>query len=289
MKHVSKSGSYCSLVLLGVLCNFNLAKQAEKVEFYKETSVVSCLPGEGPGQYYHWRGAGYNLRPRCFAIDPNAGVFYIPEVDTYDNIRLHKFDRNGKFVTMLKPEGKAYWVSDIVVSSRGDIYLHLCAPGVAEATCIYRDNREGKLLNRFGPQGPITAEDLEAEKRAKKLDRENPIQGKYFSGGPSHIFLLPNDEILIVRGYHCKTPPETFRFAKNGQLLERVEKNENLPLEVAQKRTSHLKRVEALRKAEREQRMVTGRTHSLIGPDGHFYYMSVRPEKLEIRKVTFYE
>jgi len=285
MKHVCKKRLCSYLILVGLLCNVSAAKQAKNVKFLEEICVVACLPGEGPGQYYHWLGAGYNLWPKCFAIDPNDGAPYIPEVDTHDNIRLHKFDRNGNFITLLKPEGKAHSVSDIAVSSNGDIYLYIeRVPG----NCISRYNREGKLLNRFGPKGPITKEDIEAERKAKEQYLGIPNPEKYFHGG-SRIFILPNDKVFVVqiRDYE-KRILDTFKFdGRSGRLLEHVKENHNLPREIAKRRVSHLKKLEALQKAEKEQKRMTGYAYSLIGPDGLFYYMSVKPERLEIRQVFF--
>lgn len=289
MKYVSKKRLCSYLILLGLLCDVCTAKQVENIEFGEEISVVACLPGKGPGQYYYFRGAGYDLRPRCFAIDPNDGAFYIPEVDMHENIRLHKFDREGNFIAMIKPEGKSYLVSDITVSSNGDIYLYVNRiPTRVHGDCIYRYNNKGKLLNRFGPKGPITKKDLEAERKAKEQYRRIPTREKYFPGG-SRIFILPNNEVFVVRHY-WQSLNETFRFdGRSGRLIQHMEENRNLPKEIAKKKDSHLKKLEALHKAEREQKRTTGHAHSLIGPDGFFYYMSVKSERLEIRQVLFHE
>lgn len=289
MKYVSKKRLCSYLILLGLLCDVCTAKQVENIEFGEEICVVACLPGKGPGQYYHRLGAGYHLCPSHFAIDPNDGAFYIPEVDTYENIRLHKFDRNGNFITMLKPPGKAYLVSDIAVSSNGDIYLYVNRiPTRVRGNCIYHYNREGKLLNTFGPKGPITKKDMDAERKAKEMYLEIPHPEKYFYGD-GRIFLLTNDEVFVVRHY-WQSLSETFRFdGRSGRLIRHVEENRNLPKEIAKKKAGHLKKLEALQKAEHEQKRITGRAHSLIGPDGLFYYMSVTPQRLEIRQVLFYE
>lgn len=291
MKSVCNSKLCRYLLFAGLLCNVSAAKGVKKVKFVEETCIVACLPGKGPGQYYHWLGAGYLLRPKCFAIDPNDGAFYIPEVDTRENIRLHKFDRNGNFITMLKPEGKAYFVSDIAVGTNGDIYLYVKRiTTIVRGNCISRYNREGKLLNRFGPKGPITKADIEAERKAKKQYLEIPHPEKYFRGG-SRIFTLPNDEVFIVQIRDYEKPIlDTFKFdGRSGRLLEHVKENHNLPKEIAKRRVSRLKKLETLHKVEREQKRITGRSHSLIGPDGIFYYMSVKPERLEIRRVLFHK
>lgn len=288
MKYVCKKQVLSYLILLGLLCDVCTAKQVENIEFGEEICVVACLPGKGPGQYYHRLGAGYHLCPSHFAIDPNDSAFYIPEVDTYENIRLHKFDRNGNFITMLKLEGKAYSVLDIGVSLNSDIYLDIKRLTTVPGNCICRYNREGKLLNRFGPKGPITKEGLEAERKAKEQHRQIPTREKYFHGG-SRIFMLPNDEVFVVRNY-WQSLIETFRFdGRSGRLIQHVEENRNLPKEIAKKKAGHLKKLEALNKAEHEQKRITGRAHSLIGPDGLFYYMSVTSKRLEIRQVLFHE
>lgn len=291
MKYVCKKRLCIYLILLGLLCDVCTAKQVENIEFGEEISVVACLPGKGPGQYYHWLGAGYDLRPRCFAIDPNDGAFYIPEVDMHNNIRLHKFNREGNFIAMLKPEGKSYLVSDITVSSNGDIYLYVNRiPTRVHGDCIYRYNNKGKLLNRFGPKGPITKKDMDAERKAKEQYREIPNREKYFNGGSS-IFILPDDKVFVVRVRdYEKGTIDTYKFdGHSGRLLEFIIENRDLPKEIAHKKASHLKKLEALCKAEHEQKRITGRAHSLIGPDGLFYYMSVTSKRLEIRQVLFHE
>jgi hypothetical protein len=93
---------------------------------------------------------------------PNTGAFYLPEVDLHDNIRVHRFDRRGKFVALLKPEGHALYVTASAVSPNGDFYLGFKMLGSLAGDCICRYDRQGKLLNRFGPAGPITQQDLAA-------------------------------------------------------------------------------------------------------------------------------
>lgn len=286
----------CSyLILVGLLCDVSAAERVEKVKFVEENCVVACLPGKGLGQYYYFVGAGYNLLPRCFAIDPNDHTFYIPEVDTLENIRLHKFDREGNFIAMLRPEGKADLVSNIAIASNGDIYMDVSRIDVEMypthfGHCICRFNREGKLLNMFGPKGPITKQDLEAERKAKEKHWEIPTREKYFQGG-SRIFLLANHEVFIVRVRdYQKLIVDTFKFdGQSGRLLEHVKDNRNLPKEIGHRWSREWKRLEALQEAEHKQKRITGRVYSLIGPDGLFYYMSVKPERLEIRRVLFHE
>lgn len=280
------------LILAGMLCNVSAAKEAENIKFVEEACIVACLPGKGPGQYYHthWLGKGYFLWPRCFAIDPNDGAFYVPELDTRWNIRLHKFDRNGNFITMLKLEDKADFVTDIAVDSNGDIYLNVYRriPSMIRNNCINQYSREGKLLNRFGPKEPITKADIEEERKAKERDIEFPHPEKYFRG-ESCIFIMPDNKVFAVqiRDYE-KGIFDTFEFdGRSGRLLEHVKGNHNLPKEIAQRRVSRLKKFEAMKKAFREQKRKWGYTYSLIGPDGIFYYMSVKPERLEIRRVFF--
>ena len=194
MKYVSKKRLCSYLILVGLLCNVNAAKQAENVKFLKEICVIACLPGKGPGQYIYAFGKPDFFLPICFAIDPNDGAFYIPEVDLRDNIRLHKFDRNGNFITMLRPEGKAHSVYDIAVSSNSDIYLYIER---VLGQCISRHNHEGKLLNTFGPQGPITKKDMDAERKAM-LRGEETNREKYFFGR-CRIFILPDDKVFVVK------------------------------------------------------------------------------------------
>jgi len=285
---------YLYLILIGLLCSVSEAKKAQKIKFPQEDCIVAMLPGEGPGQYFHHVGAGEDLCPRCFAIDPNDGAFYIPEVDRQGNIRLHKFDRSGNFVRMLKLklEGQAYLVSGVAVGSNGDIYM--CVNRLlqeAAEDCICRYNRQGKLLNMFGPKGPITKADLEAERKAKEKGREIPTREKYFWGG-GDIFMLSDEQVLFIQNYFGSGghSPDTFRFdGRSGRLLEYMKENRSLPKEIAHIRDSHLKKLEVLIKADNERKRITARVYSLIGPDGLFYYMSVEPERLEIRRVLFYK
>jgi hypothetical protein len=279
------------LLLAGLLCNVGAAEEPENIKFVEENCIVACLPGKGPGQYYHtqWLGKGFLLWPRCFAIDPTDGTFYIPEVDTRENIRLHKFDRYGNFITMLRLEDKAYNVFDMSVDTNGDIYLYIRRiVSRIHGNCISRFDDKGKLLNRFGPKGPLTKEDIEKEKKAKKGFMEFPPPEKYF-GGESDIFIMPNDKVFAVQTCdHEKGTFDTFEFdGRSGRLLEHVKENHNLPEEIEQRRVSRLKKFEVLKKAFRAQKRRWGYTFSLIGPDGIFYYMSVKPERLEICRAFF--
>jgi len=283
----------CSyLILVGLLCSVSAAKQAEKVKLLEEICVVTCLPGKGPGQYIYDFKA--RLAPRCFGIDPNDGSFYIPEVDWDGNIRIHKFNRNGKFNKMLmipKPED-AYpaWITATAVTLEGDIYLAVpLIPGPAILICRY--SNKGKLICRFGPQGSITTEDLQM---VEKVDYSyNPsVQAKFFNV-PLSIFVLPKDKAFVVLAFDPTEAvyPDTFEFdGKSGGLLRKVKENANLPDKIAQYKENRLKKDDARLRMERKLgKKFPGCGYSVIGTDGHLYYMRVAPKKLEIHKVTFHE
>lgn len=288
----NKKRLYCCSILAGMFWSIGLPAWGDMS--CEETVVVSCSPGSGPGQYVYRLGAGYDDSPMCFGIDSNDGTFYIPEVDSRPcsrAIRVHKFDANGTFIGMLKPEGRTDRVRDIVIGTHGDLYLELSKPGIADCT-ICRYDRHGRLLNQFGAKGPFTQEDLGAEKKAEETG--DPYcyanRDKYFRTA-GRLVLIPNDELLFVRGYDVsKQAPETFRFAgRTGQLLEHVKKNANLAAAVAEKRSKYIRRHEQFLWMYREEfgQGTKAMGYSLIGPDGQFYYMSVTPERLEIRRVVF--
>jgi hypothetical protein len=185
---------------------------------------------------------------------------------------------------MLKLEGNTDKIKDVAIGTNGDIYLEMSKPAIPDCI-ICRYDRRGKLLNQFGAKGPITQEDLDAEKKNRYA-----IRDKCFDSG-GRLVLLADDDLLFVRGYDVSgQTPETFRFAgREGQLLEHVKKNANLPVAAAEKRNKHLTRHNQFHWIHREEIGVGAKTlgHTLIGPDGNFYYMSVTPERLEIRRVFF--
>jgi len=272
MKYLIQRNLYYSVILLGLLCSESFPTQEAKLQFREERTVFSCMPGQGPGQYYYWRGAGYNLFPRCFAIDPNDGAFYIPEVDPANSIRVHKFDPNGMFIKMVDLKGKVEGVYSMMISSGGDIYL---AVGRLTGAGVYicRYDSDDNLLSRFGTQGPITEQEL-------KRDAE-PYSEKYFHAVFS-LFTVVNGELWIVQPIENGRTIHKFD-SVSGRLLGEGCK---LPDELEIKMHNYHQMLEALRKAPGERRIIT---HNLIGPDGQFYYMRVKPEKLEIHKVTFQE
>jgi len=251
------------------------------------TTVLSALPGEEPGEYFYDRSPGHNDFPRCFGMDPNAQTLYVPEVHgSSHEIRIHKFDKDGTLLEMFKPEGKGGLVSDIAIDAQKDIYMTLWKPKTGKYICRY--NGAGKLLCSFGPKGPITKQDLEAEKRGRQAHLRNPVADKYFVGS-SRLFLLPYKQVLLVRGYH-EEAPETFTFdARTGEVLQQVKSNRNLPVDIAAKKVIWRQRLEELNKAAVEQGRQWNCGYSLVGPDGHFYYMMVTRERLQIRKVIFHE
>jgi len=268
---------FCLVALVTLLCNCVLAGQSGHPRFLKEETALTCFPGEGPGKYYYWVGAGFGLAPKCFGIDPNNRTFYIPEVDPYDNIRVHKFDQTGKFISMLKFEGKADVVSNVAISPDGYIYLCLGVPGYRPAECVAKYDREGKLVYNLGAKGVLTEKELNLY-ADEPLSRKNSLKAR-------GIFPVGSCELFVASGY--ESDRTIYRFdARTGQLLCKADK---LPEDIERLVTIHSEKLEALRKLEHEQKRRTGRVHSVIGPEGEFYYISVGPHKLEIRKVTFHE
>ncbi len=262
-----------------VLCSFSTAEVSIQCQ---EVTVVSCQSGREPGQYYFMQGAGYNLVPRTFSIDPNNGSFYIPEADTHHRIRLHEFDSDGKFKRMIELEGKTDRIADMSVGLNGVLYLVLDKVALTDSyVCCY--DRKGRLIKRIGPKGPITRADLDAEKEAEKMHHRNPVKDKYFQK-KGRVSIIDN-KLYVVRRDSKRN--EIYRFdGRSGQLIE---KGQIVPKALEDKhQVFHAKRKmlrDWLKLQGRESK--AGLTHSLIGPDGHLYYMSVTKEKLEIRRVLF--
>jgi len=244
------------------------------------TVLLTALPGEKPGQYYYRFDAGYNLRPKCFAIDPNDRAFYIPEVDTKYRIRIHKFDKTGKFTNMFKLEQKAYLISDITVDVNGDIYLY-CNFGSDIYCCVIRCDKEGKILNMFGTKGPITNEEIA---KSGIRSQENDIyRDEFFRGNCKYLSIVNGYlEVSLTNEYDVSS---FYRF--NGKTGQKINENTDIPVNIEEAIKKRKEKIEVVIKESIKQNKRIGITHTLIGPYGEFYYMSVNKEYLEIAKVTF--
>ncbi|MEN6307161.1 MAG: hypothetical protein ABFD91_05335 [Anaerohalosphaeraceae bacterium] len=265
------------LILLVGRNSYGVGKNS--LDVLSETVIVTSLPGDKPGQYIHWIGAGFNLCPRCFAIDPNDGTFYIPEVDTKDNIRVHKFDKTGKFIDMLKLESQAEMITDIAVDFNGDLYLNR---HTTHGECyITRYDKNGEILNHIGPRGPITAEDI--NKTAILSPENEPYRNKLFRGN-IYSFVVNNArlELVLTNEYDISI---LYRFeGKTGQVLG---KESTIPLHVEQVITDKKVKNEVIWENHHSQKRIEGIVCSVIDRNGEFYYMSVSPDILKIWKVNF--
>ncbi len=281
MNFTKSTKLYFCLILWVLFCETNLAIALETPVLCDETCIVSTVPGEKPGQYCYRFGAGFNLVPRCFAIDPNNGTFYIPEVDTKDNIRLHKFDKTGKFINMLKLEGKANLISNAAVGLNGEIYLYCGVPHVGHYIIRYDEN--GKLLNSFGPQGTITEEDV-AKVRIRSPENE-PYRDKFFIGN-FRSFSIVDGYLEVV---HTNPHDVSFFYRFHGKTGQVPNRDAKIPGDIEEIITGREEKYKIIIKELIKQKRLCGIANPLIGSDGELYYMSVNPEKLEIRKVTFHE
>jgi len=276
---ITRFTSCLILILLVGRNSYGVGKNS--LDVLSETVIVTSLPGDKPGQYIYWRGAGFNLCPRCFAIDPNDGTFYIPEVDAKDNIRLHKYDKAGKFIDMLKLESQAGMITNIAVDFNGDIYLECCILPNIGGSCLSRFDKYGKWLNSFGPQGPITPEDIN---KAAILSPENePCRGKFLRSG--------SGSFSIVDGYleFIQTDSsDTLSFSRiDGRTGKVLDKESIIPVRIEQAITDKKVKNDVIWENHHSQKRIEGIVCAVIDRNGEFYYMSVRPDILTIWKVNF--
>lgn len=269
------------LILTLLVGHISYGDGKNSLDVLSETVIVTSLPGDKPGQYIYWRGAGFNLCPRCFAIDPNDGTFYIPEVDTNDNIRLHKFDKTGRFIDMLKLESQAGMISNIAVDFNGDIYLECYILPNIGGSCLSRIDKNGKWLNSFGPQGPITAEDIN---KAAILSPENEsCRGKFLRSG-SEFFSIVDGCLEFIQTDSSDTSSFSRIDGRTGKVLH---KESIIPVRIEQAITDKKVKNEVIWEKHRSQKRKEGIVCSVIDRNGEFYYMSVSPDILTIWKVNF--
>ncbi len=265
------------------------AADAIRYPGYSELAVVSCKPGEGPGEYVYSLGAGVDLVPVCFAIDPNSREFYIPEVDMRGNIRLHIFKSTGEFLKMLalEPGPITDRVSDIV-SNGNHIWLLNNAPCDGPRQFISEYERTGRLIRVIGRDGPIPKEEIQKEK-SLKFYYENPLLEKFFKKYNRYLYYSSRNRILFGNYVVLPTGSQLLynrsMDIKTGMVVEQLQDG-NMLAWVDMQRIGEFARRRVQLSELTMKRMVSD-IYSLIGPDNEFYYMSVIPEKLEIRKVVF--
>ncbi len=276
MNYTHKIGITGCFILMLLSHGFAYGDDVKTPKILSETTIVSMFPGKGPGQYYFLQGAGYNLVPRCFAIDPNDSSFYIPELDTRGKIRVHKFDKTGKFIYMLniEKEGSSRGIYEIVVDLNGDIYLLRDAPYKDEY--LMRCDKGGKKLNRLGPEGPITVEEL--------FDKDKPVpEEKLFDGGFKHFSVVDGDLKIVTQNEYDKK----LFYWLNGKTGQKHKKDKKVPASIEDATKKKKEKRNVLGNTHFKQKRKGGIVHSVISIDGGFYYMCVSSDKLEIRRVSF--
>jgi hypothetical protein len=273
--------------------SFSWGAEAIRYPGYSELAVVSCKPGEGPGEYVYSLGAGVDLLPVCFAIDPNSREFYIPEVDTRGNTRLHIFKSTGVFLKMLtlEPGPITDRVSDIV-SNGNHFWLLNNAPCDGPRQFISEYERTGKLIRVIGQDGPIPKEEIQKEK-SLKFYYENPLLEKFFKKYNRYLYYSSQNRILFGNVVVLPTGSQLLYNRSmdilTGTVVEQLQDSNTLVDVDLQKIGKFARRNAQLSDlmAKRIQVGEADKGSPLIGPDNEFYYMSVMPKKLEIRKVIF--
>lgn len=275
-----------------VFCGIIATGQAGSAEGfrYSETTIVSMEPGAGAGQYIHRQGGGLILSPRCFAIDPNDGAFYIPETNIHGNIRIHQFDKTGTFRRMVIAEGKAVWIFSIAVTGSGDILLNAAHPLEATRTVIAHYDKAGRLLRKLGPQGPITETDSLAEIAAIAQFEEFPHPEKYFDRIVDLVLAQEQDVYAVSGRPHWEGSVVRFNIP-SGIVKEKLAKASDLPSAIVDKKLRYLaSRERLLKMLSQEKRLFgSGLAATLVTSDNVVYYMGVKTDRLEIRKVEFAE
>lgn len=279
MNYIHKIGITGCFILILLGHGFAYGDDVKTQKILSETTIISMSPGKGPGQYYHIFSGGYSLSPSCFAIDPNDGSFYIPELDTRYKIRVHKFDKTGKFVDMFRVERKVRGLYEIAVDLNGDLYL--CCGTSRNGNYLVKCDKGGKISNLFGPEGPITDEDI------AKADKWSPETGSYrkklFKGVFKSFSVIDGALEIVTQNEYDKRLFRRF----NSRTRQKLKEEEKIPAHIKEKIKKRKEMLDILYKVHFEQKRKGGIGRSVIDIDGGFYYMCVSPDKLEIRKVSF--
>lgn len=255
---------------------FSLGDNVNKQEIVNETIIVSMLPGEAQGQYFYYFSAGCRLYPSSFAIDPNDGSFYIPEINPKYGIRIHKFDPQGKLMDMLRINHIPNGLYHITVDLSGDIYL-VCGTSRI-GNYLIRCDKSGKILNLFGPEGTITDEEIaNASKPESKL-----YEKKFFRGMFDSFSVIDGQLEVVVQNDQNKR--KLYQFDKeNGRKM----KEEITPAHIENKINTKREKRDVLHKSFVKNKRKGGIADFVKGVDGEWFYMVVSRDKLEIVNVTF--
>jgi len=282
--------------LLVLACSCAVASAAIAGTAYEDKVVLTCNSGDAPDEFVYCLGAGLDLVPRCFAIDGNGG-FIFPWADMKDNIRISRFDKSGKFISVSQVEGKSDVLSAIAVSPDGDIFLaQELLPSshtpyrhaLGHVLCHY--DPQGKLLRRLGPDGKLTLEEWLGPDGKVVLEEPGVAEEVRMQSFSSidNIFCLADGDVLVQEGYGDRATFSRFD-PRDGHL---VEKGAPPPASVAADRKKLEKMDKRFETARREEGKSPTGSDETIGPDGHFYYMRVKhlstmSGRLEIHRVTF--
>jgi len=172
-------------------------------------------------------------------------------------------------------------ITNIAVDFNGDIYLECCILPNIGGSCLSRFDKYGKWLNSFGPQGPITPEDIN---KAAILSPENePCRGKFLRSG--------SGSFSIVDGYleFIQTDSsDTLSFSRiDGRTGKVLDKESIIPVRIEQAITDKKVKNDVIWENHHSQKRIEGIVCAVIDRNGEFYYMSVRPDILTIWKVNF--
>jgi len=281
----------CVISLLAFSCTVMAADNLESEEMSEEI-IVTMSAGTGPGEYIYETGGGYLIWPRCFAIDPNDGSFYIPESDSKHNLRIHIFDSKGNFVRTLLPEGKADFVSAITIGYNGDIYMYYhCGEGAGVRLIAHYD-KNGKLLNYFGAKGPI---DLEEPENMRQLwlkgigipdpDKYNLKISELSVTRDGKVYAIRHERELGKRKSHYR-----MYNGQTGKLEWRSDDENGASMSIV---NSVRKRFEKIEKRhsllfKKNVKLEGVYAYEISNFDNELYEMNAYgKEKLEIKKITF--
>ena len=280
--------AFCLFIVLSSTFTYSVTEGNDELTdvIIKETVIVEVPKGE---YYFSYPETGLALWPRCFAVDPNDGSFYIPEVDRDDNIRIQKFDRYGKNRRIINIDRKACGVSNITIDTDGNIYLH-CFMHFGYSYIIKCD-KEGKFLGMFGAAGSLTDSDLEEAKKEAKMGNQpkDIVYRRKLFNGVFGIFIV-NDDILGID----ENSQDGLAFyqldSKTGKKIKEL-KGSQYPNQLVIERRNRLDKVDKYGKVARRMKRssIYDLQIGILTTDniGKEYHMVVSPEKLQIRKFEF--